>query len=115
MKETKLVTVYGHDYDGTEWLKTKAKIAALKLDGFKQTSSDEMRGLYTLTFTREEKVGHGLFVVCYVLRAELEAGWEAFDCESDAVKRYEELVECGNCYTVTLAKPIRSTDYDCGD
>jgi len=118
MKETKIITVYGHDYDGAEWVKAKAEIEALKSEGFKQVSSDEVRGLYTLTFTREveeppEKVGHGLFVVCFVLDKHARSDWEAFDCESDAVKRYEELVECGHCYTVTLAKPIRSTDYDC--
>ena len=59
------------------------------------------------------KERHGGWLVCYVLDAETESDWEAFDCEVDAVKRYEELTSAGACYTVTIAKPIRSTDYDC--
>lgn len=67
---------------------------------------------------REKAVeSHGSWIVCYVLDDE-EHGtdeWEAFDCEADAVKRYEELVSEGDCYTVTIARSIRSTDYDCED
>lgn len=69
--------------------------------------------LEELKEAEKDEPRHGAFAVCYVLDAETESDWEAFDCEADAVKRYEELVKSGDCYTVTLAKPIRSTDYDC--
>ena len=55
---------------------------------------------------------HGAFVVCYVYPDGIDADYEAFDTEKEAMERYEALV--GFEYSsVTIAKPVRSTDYDC--
>ena len=56
------------------------------------------------------------YLVCYVMDDVDENGdrynsdYEAFDCNIDATERYDQLIEAG-AYSVTIARPILSTDY----
>ena len=56
------------------------------------------------------------YLVCYVLDDVDETGnrpnsdYEAFEVGVDASLRYQELIEAG-AYSVTIARPIVSTDY----
>jgi hypothetical protein len=51
------------------------------------------------------------YLVCYTLDdTNNTADYEAFDCGTAASARYKQLIESG-AYSVTIARPIVSTDY----
>lgn len=41
------------------------------------------------------------------------AFWSAFDSEEEARKKYEELLQLEDLYTVSLCVCVKSTDYPC--